>query len=455
MKADGYGFSLTCVDPPTAASPNGWSITYDQTLPLTLVHPFDGTAVAPPGMPNYGVAGLGLPPVPPVAAGTFGVYVLPGSDTQNVKIDLNGDGECDLEIKLDKVAVTGNEINFDICAEQDIHVQGVAGDFYQGETEDGNTTIQINDPTVMTKDVTPNPATPQGIVWYDALGVWGWGTMTAPTINAGGVYVPGVPTPAVPVTTPTAAVAPAFFAAYPNATISGDKEKAIINLDGSTGTNNREDIVFDFATPLANNSSIYFNINGSNAWTTVDKPELEETGYFNFKTDFLGGEFGGTESMIQLNMGTQYVNQTFTKDAMSTTQFAKASTTVYQDADGYAAGSLEGVDISTDGTITGVYSNGELLPLFRVGLAKFLNNNGLFSVGGNLFRETRDSGSAITNKPGENGLGTLSPNSLEMSNVDISEEFVNMITTQRAFQANSKTVTTVDDMLNTVIGMKR
>lgn len=84
-----------------------------------------------------------------------------------------------------------------------------------------------------------------------------------------------------------------------------------------------------------------------------------------------------------------------------------------------------------------------------------MNNNGLSSAGGNLFRKTRDSGEAITNRPGENGLGTLNPNSLEMSNVDISEEFVKMITTQRGFQANSKTITTVDDMLNTVIGMKR
>ncbi len=72
-----------------------------------------------------------------------------------------------------------------------------------------------------------------------------------------------------------------------------------------------------------------------------------------------------------------------------------------------------------------------------------------------MFRETRDSGNAITNKPGENGLGTLAPNSLEMSNVDISEEFVALITQQRGFQANSKTITTVDDMMNTVISMKR
>ncbi|MCK5348932.1 MAG: flagellar hook-basal body complex protein, partial [Desulfobacula sp.] len=122
---------------------------------------------------------------------------------------------------------------------------------------------------------------------------------------------------------------------------------------------------------------------------------------------------------------------------------------------GYAAGDLQGVDVASDGIMTGIYSNGQLIPLFRIGLAKFLNNYGLFNEGGNLFRETRASGGAITNKPGENGLGTIAPNSLEMSNVDIAEEFVAMIVNQRGFQANSKTVTTVDDMMQTVIQMKR
>jgi flagellar hook protein FlgE len=90
-----------------------------------------------------------------------------------------------------------------------------------------------------------------------------------------------------------------------------------------------------------------------------------------------------------------------------------------------------------------------------VALAKFLNIHGLYKDGGSLYRETRDSGEAITNSPGTNGLGSITPNSLEQSNVDIALEFVNMITTQRGFQANSKVVTTVDAMLAEVINMKR
>ena len=97
----------------------------------------------------------------------------------------------------------------------------------------------------------------------------------------------------------------------------------------------------------------------------------------------------------------------------------------------------------------------QLIPLYRVALAKFLNTNGLLKEGGNLYRETRDSGTAITNRPGTNGLGSIAPNSLEQSNVDIATEFVNMITTQRGFQASSKIVTTVDAMLAETINLKR
>lgn len=373
-------------------------------------------------------------PVPAVAqpaegATAYGTaIVLSTSKPDLIQISLDGaGGEVDLEIKLDKLPTGVGTITFDINNIDSLNVQNVDA-VVPDETviTSDNVTLSINDPTVITKDDASNIQ----IEWDGTA----WSFVTTPDLLK-----------------------------YPDAVVGGDATKAIIDLwgtpAGAATDINSEDIVFTFTEPLvataANPGTIDFKLVGTNAWTKIEDTELEETGYFNFKTDFLGGEFGTTESNIKFNIGSQYINQTWTKDAMSTTQFAKASTTVYQDADGYAAGSLEGVDISTDGTITGLYSNGELIPLFRVGLAKFLNNNGLFSVGGNLFRETRDSGSAITNKPGENGLGTLSPNSLEMSNVDISEEFVNMITTQRAFQANSKTITTVDDMLNTVIGMKR
>jgi flagellar hook protein FlgE len=111
--------------------------------------------------------------------------------------------------------------------------------------------------------------------------------------------------------------------------------------------------------------------------------------------------------------------------------------------------------VGTDGIMTGHYSNGQILNLYRVGLAKFNNQQALSKVGGNLWSATRESGDAITGHPGENGLGSISPNSLEQSNVDIASEFVKMITTQRGFQANSRVITTVDTMLQDLINIIR
>lgn len=251
---------------------------------------------------------------------------------------------------------------------------------------------------------------------------------------------------------------------YSDAVLVGDYDSVYIDLDGSGNDEDREDIVFTFTDALRHGSSadpyddrsvISFDINGSTAWRDITTDEIQRTGYFSFMADFLGGDEGSTEMDIEFNIGTRYDGLNFVNDSLTTTQYSKSSTTTYQNADGYEAGDLTGVDVSTDGVITGIYSNGQLIPLFRVGLAKFFNNQGLNSVGGNLFSATRESGDAITSKPGENGLGTISPNSLEQSNVDIATEFVNMITVQRGFQANSKTITTVDDMMSTVIQMKR
>ena len=84
-----------------------------------------------------------------------------------------------------------------------------------------------------------------------------------------------------------------------------------------------------------------------------------------------------------------------------------------------------------------------------------MNNQGLYREGGNLFTETRDSGSPMEGAAGWSGIGLVYSNALEMSNVDLAQEFVYMIATQRGFQSNSKTITTVDTMLEQVINMKR
>jgi flagellar hook protein FlgE len=123
--------------------------------------------------------------------------------------------------------------------------------------------------------------------------------------------------------------------------------------------------------------------------------------------------------------------------------------------DGYAEGDLRYVSVAEDGVLSGSYSNGVTLQLYQIVLYDFPSKQNLRREGGNLFTETRESGNPSSGAAGTGTFGTTKGSSLEQSNVDISREFVNMITTQRGFQANSKSITTVDTMLETVINMKR
>jgi len=142
--------------------------------------------------------------------------------------------------------------------------------------------------------------------------------------------------------------------------------------------------------------------------------------------------------------------------ALATQSFdTGGSSTLFQSQNGYSAGILQNISVSREGVITGHYSNGQVLELYAVTIATFTNAHGLRRDGGNLFKETRDSGPALTGQAGSSGKGTVDGNSLEMSNVDMATEFVRMITTQRGFQANTKVITTTDSMLGEVIAMKR
>lgn len=196
------------------------------------------------------------------------------------------------------------------------------------------------------------------------------------------------------------------------------------------------------------------DLSDTNCWATMTNThDVSSDGYFTFTADFLGGT--NTSMDVEMDFGSAFSGGSWTNASLSTTQYSSASTTTFQSADGYGAGDLQSVTVGTDGAITGQYSNGQVIPLYRVALAKFQNDQALFKVGGNLFRETRLSGNPITGKPGTSGLGNISPNSLEQSNVDIASEFVKMITTQRGFQANSKIITVTDQMLAELINLKR
>ncbi|MEW9125171.1 MAG: flagellar hook protein FlgE [Thermotaleaceae bacterium] len=122
---------------------------------------------------------------------------------------------------------------------------------------------------------------------------------------------------------------------------------------------------------------------------------------------------------------------------------------------GYESGKLDDFTISSTGEIEGVFSNGETRILGQIRLANFKNPAGLLKTGSNMYRETANSGEAMFGYPAAGGFANLQPGALEMSNVDLSREFTDMITTQRGFQANSRIITTSDEMLQEVVNMKR
>ena len=142
-------------------------------------------------------------------------------------------------------------------------------------------------------------------------------------------------------------------------------------------------------------------------------------------------------------------------DTTMITQFDSDFTTKAESQDGYEMGMLEEIYFEEDGTIRGVYSNGQKQPVAMVALATFNNPSGLEDEGANLYSYSPNSGLAIIRRPGVGSAGVIRASSLEMSNVDISEEFTNMIVTQRAFQANSRIITTSDEMLQEVVNLKR
>ncbi len=137
-----------------------------------------------------------------------------------------------------------------------------------------------------------------------------------------------------------------------------------------------------------------------------------------------------------------------------TTQFNSESIVISRNQNGFAAGEVTGIDIDPDGIVVASYSNGEQVKIAQLVLGKFMNPNGLALAGSNLYTETTTSGQPRTGFPGPE-LGKIFTNSLEQSNVDMGAEFVKMITVQRGFQANSKIITTVDELLGELINLKR
>lgn len=136
-------------------------------------------------------------------------------------------------------------------------------------------------------------------------------------------------------------------------------------------------------------------------------------------------------------------------------QYGKESDVISWQQDGAAAGTINNMSFSDEGVLTALYSNGEARDLAQIVLAKFENPESLYKNGNNKFKESRDAGTPAIGAPNRSGRGKFFAKSLERSTVDLASEFVQMIQGQRNFQANAKTITTTDELLNEVIQLKR
>jgi len=208
----------------------------------------------------------------------------------------------------------------------------------------------------------------------------------------------------------------------------------------------------------------YFSKTADQEWDwhlTVDGEDvggtagvLEEIGSGTLEFDADGNLLTGasaTISSITWDNGSTVQNLTY---AFDTTQFDSDSTVFSQDQDGYASGEVTDVDIAADGTVSAVYSNGETIPVAMISLATFINPNGLDAAGSSLYSQTGESGSPTIGYPGSS-QGTLITQALELSNVDLATEFVDLITIQNGYTANSRVITTTDEMLQELLNLKR
>lgn len=137
------------------------------------------------------------------------------------------------------------------------------------------------------------------------------------------------------------------------------------------------------------------------------------------------------------------------------TSFAGTNTAVLKDQNGYEAGQLQNFTIDRTGLITGSFTNGTNVVLAQIVLADFNNPGGLLRVGDNMYSVSGNSGGAVLGYALEGVQSTLTAGALEMSNVDLAQEFTNMIVTQRGFQANSRVITSSDEMLQELVNLKR
>lgn len=185
-------------------------------------------------------------------------------------------------------------------------------------------------------------------------------------------------------------------------------------------------------------------------FTSSGKPVLDDPTASNFKPNLSIKGTGDPADV--LNNGAADLDFSF--DMSDSTQYGQSFALNSQDQDGYTSGELTGYSIGADGLVLARYSNTETRAQGQIVLATFKNPQGLSNLGGNNFAETANSGGPRVGEPGSSNIGQLQSGALEESNIDLTSELVNMITAQRAYQANSQTIKTQDSIMQTLVNLR-
>lgn len=304
-----------------------------------------------------------------------------------------------------------------------------------------------------------NTTDPEGLTYTNTAGklVYG-GSQTFDGNFSGGVKVTAKPSPTDP---------SRLIFTYD----SNNGGKAITTIrENSASVHEGKGTIYD-SLGNAHTMEVAWKKVGNNTWSWEaffpDSPELalsENKGILRFSED--GKILSGGENTISVGFSAigaadaeivlDFSGKSFGKDEIEgVTQYGSAFTTKPYSQDGYKMGVLKDFSTSNDGTIVGVYDNGQNQSLYKVALAQFSNPQGLLKNGGTVFSKSINSGEPSIVNAMVGGAGSIAGASLEASNVDITDEFTNLITTQRGFQASSRVITTSDSMLEELLNLKR
>ncbi len=237
-------------------------------------------------------------------------------------------------------------------------------------------------------------------------------------------------------------------------TENGESLSRIATVYDSLGATHRVIITFEKNAPNNWSWSAKLENDSSNTQLGPTDP-AERVLSFNDDGTVLAGNIGNIIIPSTLLEPGQAEELEFELDLNGVRQFAEDNSLVVQRQNGFPSGDLDGISIDQSGILIGSYSNGLIKHLGQVALARFENPPGLLKVGDTMFEESVNSGNPVIGLANTGGFGSIMSNSLEMSNVDLSEEFTEMIITQRGFQANSRVITSADEMLQELVNLKR